>query len=110
MYCTRIPKESKIHLEYISDTAGYMYLARFLGVTLDTYQDTSGYVYLGLFITIHAGEQDTPRYMQDTCEIHAGYMQDSSWIHAGYIKGYIIHVSAVVRGYIGDTCGIHPIN
>ena len=69
-----------------------MYLARFLGFTLDTYQDTSGYVYLGLFITIHAGHT----------EIHAGYMQDSSWIHAGYI----IHVSAVVRGYIGDTCGI----
>ena len=96
MYCTRIPKDSKIHLEYISDTSGYMYLARFLGVTLDTYQDTSGYVYLGLFITIHAGHT----------EIHAGYIQDSSWIHAGYI----IHVSAVVRGYIGDTCGIHPIN
>ena len=46
MYCTRIPKESKIHLEYISDTSGYMYLARFLGVTLDTYQDTSGYMYI----------------------------------------------------------------
>ena len=35
MYCKRIPKESKIHLEYISDTSGYMYLVRFLGVTLD---------------------------------------------------------------------------
>ena len=86
--------ESKIHLEYISDTSGYMYLARFLGVTLDTYQDTSGYVYLGLFITIH---QDTPRFMQDTCKIHHGYMQDTSYmylqwfedtlgIHAGYIQ------------------------
>ena len=61
MYCTRIPKESKIHLEYISDTSRYIYLARFLGVThtLDTYQDTSGYMYLGLLITIH---EDTPRY------------------------------------------------
>ena len=38
-----------------------MYLARFLGVTLDTctYQDTSGYMYPGLFIKIH---QDIPRY------------------------------------------------
>ena len=53
MYFTRIPKESKIHLRYTSDTSKYMYLMRFLDVTLDTYQDTSGYMYLGLFITIH---------------------------------------------------------
>ena len=55
MYFTRIPNESNLQyiLGYISDTSRYMYLGRFLGVTLDTYQDTSGYVYLGLFITIH---------------------------------------------------------
>ena len=53
MYFTRIPKESNIHLRYTSDTSKYMYLMRFLDVTLDTYQDTSGYMYLGLFITIH---------------------------------------------------------
>ena len=35
-------------LGYTSDTSRYMYLGRFLGVTLDTCQDTSGYVYLGL--------------------------------------------------------------
>ena len=59
MYFTRIPKESKIHLGYTSDTSRYIYLMRFLHVTLDTCQDTSGYMYLGRFITIH---QDTPRY------------------------------------------------
>jgi hypothetical protein len=43
IYFTRIPKESKIHLGYISDTSRHVYLVRFLGVTLDTYQDTSRY-------------------------------------------------------------------
>ena len=38
MYFTRIPKESRIHLGYTSDTSRYMYLMRFLDVTLDTYQ------------------------------------------------------------------------
>ena len=42
VFLTRIPKESKIHLGYISDTSRYMYLSCFLCVTLDTYQDTSG--------------------------------------------------------------------
>jgi hypothetical protein len=83
MYCTRIPNEFKIHLGYmyISDTSRYMYLARFLCVTLDTYQETSGYLYLGLFIKIH---QDTQRYK---ITIHvswtrhndtSGYNQDTS--------------------------------
>jgi hypothetical protein len=72
MYCTRIPKESKIHIRYIKI---HVYLARFLGVTLDTYQDTSGYVYPGLFITIH---QDTPRYK---ITIHVSCILDG--IHAG---------------------------
>ena len=50
-------------LGYTSDTSRYMYLGRFLGVTLDTCQDTSRYVYLGLFITIHLIiHQDKPRY------------------------------------------------
>ena len=49
------PKESKIHLGYTLDTSRYMYLMRFLDVTLDTYQD---------HIKIHA------KYMQDTCTIH----------------------------------------
>ena len=96
MYFTRIPNESKIGyiLGYTSDTSRYMYLGRFLGVTLDTCQDTSGYVYLGLFITIHLMihhriHRDTKsrihvswtrhdEYMWDTCKdlcgIHAGYM------------------------------------
>ncbi len=38
-------------LGYMSDTSRYMYLAHFLGVTLDTYQDTSEYVYPRLVIT-----------------------------------------------------------
>ena len=33
---TCIPKESQIHLRYMSDTSRYMYLGRFLGVILDT--------------------------------------------------------------------------
>ena len=80
MYFTRIPKESKIHLGYTSDTSRYMYLLRFLGVTLDIYQDTSKYVY-----------HSSSRYMQDPCEIHAGYMicsglRDTYGIHEGYTK------------------------
>ena len=52
----------------------YMYLAHFLGVTLDTYQDTSGYVYPRLFITIH---QDTPRYKIMIHVSWTGYMRDT---------------------------------
>ena len=59
MYPKRDTGVTDLHLRYMSDTSGYMYLGRFLGVTLDTYQETSGYMYLGRFITIH---QDTPRY------------------------------------------------
>jgi hypothetical protein len=66
-----------IHIRYIADTSRYMCLARFLGVTLDTYQDTSGYVYPGFFIKIH---QETSGYIEiqnhDTCildGIHVGY-------------------------------------
>ena len=69
MYFTRIPNESKIHFGiHTSDTSRYMYLGRFLGVTLDTCQDTSRYMYLGLFFTIH---HDTSRYI---CGIHMGYI------------------------------------
>ena len=74
MYFTRIPKESKIHLGYTSDTSRYMYLMRFLDVTLGTYQDTSGYMYLGLFITIHrdtSGYKITMNvYVRNTFRIH----------------------------------------
>jgi len=46
MYFVMYPKGVQdtfgIHVRY---TSRYMYLAHFLGVTLDTYQDTSGYVY-----------------------------------------------------------------
>ena len=31
-------------MRYTSDTSKYMYLMRFLDVTLDTYQDTSRYI------------------------------------------------------------------
>ena len=50
MYSDMYPKRdtgvTDLHLRYMSDTSGYMYLGRFLGVTLDTYQDTSGFMYL----------------------------------------------------------------
>jgi hypothetical protein len=95
-------------LGYISDTSRYMYLGRFLGVTLDTYQDTSGYVYLGLFITIHLMiHQDTPRYK---ITIHVSWMRHDEvriW-DARYIRDTCeIHVSARVikihAGSIQDT-------
>ena len=62
-----------------------MYLAHFLGVTLDTYQDTSGYVYPRLVITIH---QDTPIYKikihvclgRDTCGIQQYEMLTSGYV------------------------------
>ena len=88
----------------------YMYLMRFLDVTLDTYQDTSRSMYLGLFITIH---QDTPRYKimihvswtrhddtsryKHTIRIHKGYIRDTCGIHAGYM--YLQRFE--------DTCRIH---
>jgi len=75
-------------LGYTSDTSRYMYLGRFLGVTLDTCQDTSGYMYLGFFIMIH---QDTPGYK---IKIHVSDTKATCGIHAGYM-------------YIRDTCGIH---
>ena len=63
-----------IHIRYIADTSRYMCLARFLGVTLDTYQDTSGYVYPGFFIKIH---QDTSRYKITIHVSWTGYMWDT---------------------------------
>ena len=85
---------------------------RFLDVTLDTYQNTSGYMYLGLFITIH---QDTPRYkimIHVSCTRHddtSRYNQDTCMIHARLIKDTCgINLSALVRGYMRDTCGIFP--
>ena len=78
----------------MSDASRYMYLARFLGVTLDTYQDTSGYMYPG----IHAGYnlKCIPRMYPEkhVSEIQARYIQDTfginvsaevNQIHTGYI-------------------------
>ena len=91
---TSIPKEtrkgeSKIHLRYMSNTLRYMYLGRFLGVTLDTYQDTFKihHIHVSLvpssFIKIHTIYRDTKsRYMYLRCKIHAGYMRDRD---AGYM-------------------------
>ena len=107
MYCTRIPKESKIHLEYISDTSGYMYLVRFLGVTLDTYRDTSGYMYPGLLTTIH---QDTPRYK---ITIHVSwtrhddtsrYNQDTSrYMYLGRFVRAALDTHKIRSRYTADT-------
>jgi hypothetical protein len=106
MYFDMYPKESQIHLGYMSDASRYMYLARFLGVTLDTYQDTSGYVYPGLFITIHV-HQDTPRYK---ITLHIWILDG---IHVGYNPKCIPrmypekHVSEIQARYIQDTFGIN---
>ena len=51
LHVSQSAKESKVHLRYTSDTSKYMYLMRFLDVTLDTYQDTSRYMYLGRVMT-----------------------------------------------------------
>jgi hypothetical protein len=52
------------------------------------------------FYTYPKRVQDT---FWDTHQIHL-----ARWIHAGYMRDtYEIHVSAEVRGYIEDTCGIH---
>jgi hypothetical protein len=63
MYFTRIPKESRIHLGYTSDTSRYMYLMRFLDVTL--YQDTCILDASSRYIKIH---RDTNH---DTCILDA---------------------------------------
>jgi len=95
-------------LGYTSNTSRYMYLGRFLGVTLDTCQDTSRYITIRVSWTLH---QDTSGYTEiqnhDTCILDA-----SLRIYVGYMQGFMrdtcgIHVSAVVPGYIEDTCGIH---
>jgi hypothetical protein len=79
-------------LGYISDTSRYMYLGRFLGVTLDTYQDTSGYVYLGLFITIHLMiHQDTLRIHRDT---------KSRYMYLGRFLGVTLDTYQDTSGYV----------
>ena len=60
-------------------------IARFLGVTLDTYQDTSGYpaVLIHVFWTLH---HDTSGYTEtqnhDTCILDAS--SEPRWIHTRY--------------------------
>ncbi len=59
------------------------------------------YDFLHVFYTYPKRVQDTfwdtYQIHQDICILHVGYMRDT----------YEIHVSAEVRGYIEDTCGIH---
>ena len=81
MYFTRIPKESNIHLRYTSDTSKYMYLMRFLDVTLDTYQDTSAHQDTCIFmdsssryIKIHRDTKS--RYM------YLGRVMVLAWAHS----------------------------
>ena len=62
---------------------------------------------LHVFYTYPKRVQDT---FWDTYHISdtSGYMYLARGIHAGYMRDtYEIHVSAEVRGYIEDTCGIH---
>ena len=65
------PVEKQIHLGYMPDKSKYMYLGRFLRVTLNTYQDTSRYMYLGRFVAIH---QDTSGYK---IKIHVSWLGTS---------------------------------
>jgi hypothetical protein len=109
MYSTRIPKESKIHFRYMSDTSRYMYLARFLVASLVShgihiiYQDTSGYMNPGLLIKIH---QDTPRYKITILDgIHAGY--NLKCIPRMYPERYVTEMQDTCARYIRDTFGIH---
>jgi hypothetical protein len=109
-------------LGYTSDTSRYMYLGRFLGVTLDTCQDTSGYVYLldssSRYIRIHRDTKSRYMYLgRDTCGIQsethtsnissevrnwdARYMRDTFEIHSGYM--YLQRWSRYMR----DTPEIH---
>jgi len=91
-------------LGYTSDTENlryieihvYMYLGRFLGVTLDTCQDTSRYVYLGLFITIH---HDTSRYI---CGIHMGYILKYIPLEICIQRGTYL-ICRIHAGYMRDT-------
>ena len=52
--------------------------------------------------------QTSPRYILGYISDTSGYMYLARGIHAGYMRDtYEIHVSAEVRGYMEDTCGIH---
>jgi hypothetical protein len=95
------PKTSPRYiLGYTSDTSRYMYLVRFLGVTLDTYQDTSGYVYLGLFldsssryilcyVKIHRETKSRYMYLGHVMTRYVSEMQDTSGIHQRYMMRYM---------------------
>jgi hypothetical protein len=53
MFARRLYCEAPMYLN--------MYLARFLGVTLDTYQDTSGYVYMDISHILEMWAPSLPR-------------------------------------------------
>jgi hypothetical protein len=61
-----------------------------------------------IFACILHVSQTSPRYILGYISDTSGYMYRARGIHAGYMRDtYEIHVSAEVRGYIEDTCGIH---
>ena len=113
MYFTRIPKESNIRILCASLMSHWIHIrihqlirihvltrcifmdssSRYIKIHRDT---KSRYMYLGRVLTT----------LQDTIRIQSGYMRDPCGIHAGSNDPCGIHVSAEVRGYIRDTCGI----
>ena len=122
MSFTRIPKESKIHLENISDTVHQdtcILRASLVShwIHIRIHQDTCILDSSSRYIRIHVSwtlrpsragyTQDTLRtYMRDKCicigsRIHEGYMRETSKIHARYM--YLI---CILRGtYL--RCKIH---
>ena len=106
------PVEKQIHLGYMPDKSKYMYLGRFLRVTLNTYQDTSRYMYLGRFVAIH---QDTSGYK---IKIHVSWARHDDTL--GYIQDtsrymFLVDASRPSRsvssqrqsGYMRDMSEIH---
>ena len=64
--------------------------------------------FLHVFYTYPKRVHEDPGYILGYISDTSGYMCLARGIHAGYMRDtYEIHVSAEVRGYIEDTCGIH---
>ena len=134
MSFTRIPKESKIHLENISDTvhqdtcnlraslvSHWIHIrihqdtcildssSRYIRIHRDT---KSRYMYLGrVMMTL----QDTIRIHHDTCIldasseprwIHTRYARDTLQIHSGYVS-LACSICPAAKGLPKDPCEIH---
>ena len=126
MYFTRIPKESKIHLENISDTvhqdtcnlraslvSHWIHIrihqdtcildssSRYIRIHRDT---KSRYMYLGrVMMTL----QDTIRIHHDTCILDAS--SEPRWIHTRYARDTLqIHLSLINLACIMHVSCMYP--